>query len=133
MLTERKVLTIKDETNGISGGEKILSVDEILQEYEIKGLSLEDLQEKYVDMVDGYESKVHDLEDNIEEKYDNIISNVSELKETAGELYNEIEERPTNLIENENPSFDIIFIIVLVITFFVGRYVGKKQKNKKEA
>lgn len=126
MLTERKVLTITDGTN--PGGEKILSVDEILQQYEIKGLSLEDLQEKYVDMVDSYEDRVKDLEDNIEEKYEIINTGISDLKETMLEVSNGIEEMGGNSYNESgiDDSIWIMLIVVFVVAFFIGKYSRKE-------
>ncbi len=129
MLTERKVLTITDEEN--QGGEKIISVDEILQQYEIKGLSLGDLQERYVNMVDVYEEEIRDLKNNIESKYEEINSNILGLGETVREISNNVEEI-TMVSENENcvdTSSYILLIIALIITFFVGKYFGKNKNN----
>lgn len=129
MLTERKVLTITEGAN--PGGEKILSVDEILQQYEIKGLSLEDLQEKYVDMVDSYEEKVKDLEDNMEEKYETIKTGIYDLKETMLEVSNSIEEIGENSYNESGIDYSIwiVLIVVFIVAFFIGKYSKERIKN----
>ena len=126
MLKERKVLMITDGTN--TGEEKTLSVDEILQQYEIKGVSLEDLQEKYVDMVDSYEEQISDLDNEIQNRYENISSDISGLKETMLEVSNNLEEIGGDSYNKSgvDNSIWIILIIVFVVAFFIGKYSRKE-------
>lgn len=126
MLTERKVWTITDGTT--PGEEKTLSVDEILQQYKINELSLEDLQEKYVGMVDSYEEQISDLKDQIENKYENISSDISGLKETMLEVSNNIEEIEGKSYKESgfDDSIWIVLIVVFVVAFFIGKYSRKE-------
>ena len=119
MLTERSGLKLDDGTI------EIISVEEILKTYDIYGLSLEDLQEKYVNMVDDYTDKINGLEDNQEE----LNANISDLKETVSELSTNIEDlNNTQYIENNSSSyFSIIFVIGIVVAFFIGKYFNKEK------
>jgi cysteinyl-tRNA synthetase len=122
MLKERQVVNLSSE----STEPQTMTVDEILQEYEIKGLSLEDLQEKYVNMVDYYEDKQSDLKDENEE----LKNNINELQETMTEKINELEyyiENSNLYQDNSNYNSDngilifIIFVVAIIISYFVGK------------
>lgn len=120
MLTERTGLKLDDGTI------QIISVEEILKTYEIYGLSLEDLQEKYVNMVDDYTDKIDELED-IQEDLNN---NISHLQETVGELSQNIENlNVTPTVQNEfsYAPFFTIFFIGVIISFFIGKYFSKEK------
>lgn len=109
-----------------SGKEYKITVDELLKEYEIKGLSLGDLQEKYVDMVDDYEEKISELKEDKEE----LNNTVNDLSERITELTHTIENQDNRY--DENTSSDkideisgeiifVVFIIAVIIAFFLGK------------
>lgn len=122
MLTERYSFSLGDNTV------ETMTVDEILESYEIKDLNLPDLQEKYVNTVDDYEEKLKDMED----KYENLENSISTLEDTISELKVSIEESNNNSYALSNGIFskwDIILTVIVV--FLVGLLVGKKiNKNK---
>jgi vacuolar-type H+-ATPase subunit I/STV1 len=119
MLQERQGVSLK------TGETTIISVDEILEDYEIKGLSLSDLQEKYVNMVDEYEESFNDLD----KKYESLNSNINSLEETILELQQNIENKDyTNSQPQYSPSLILSFIIAIVIAFFVGKYCNNRNK-----
>lgn len=104
-----------------SGEETIITVQEILEEYEIDGLSLDDLQEKYVNMTDNYEEKI----DELEEKNQEMNEQISNLTEKIEELTTTIED-PNNYsnTSNNDVSSNIEFIIIMFIVFIIGIYIS---------
>lgn len=107
-----------------SGESHILTVDDILEAYAIKGLSLENLQEKYVDMVDDYTEKINDLKKDKEE----LTHTVNDLTEEIRELSNTIENKETNVVADK-PSGEliiIVFIVAVIISFLLGKKYNKK-------
>lgn len=124
MLTERNVGNLNDGTIGT------MTVEEILKEYNIYDLSLEDLQEKYVNMVDDYTDRINELEDNQEE----LNSNINDLQEAVSELSTNIENlnyTPYESNSSYNFSFLIPFILGFIIAFFIGKYFNKEKINGK--
>lgn len=95
MLTERQVYTLDDSLP------KTISVDEILESYEIKGLNLSDLQEQYVDTVDNYEQQLKDMED----KHEDLINTISSLEETVSELKTTIEDNNSVTYTKSDSTF----------------------------
>ncbi len=118
MLKERYGLT--DDSGNIT----VITVDEILDMYEIKGLTLEELQEKYVDTVDEYEDKLN--EGNY--KYEELMSNYSSLQESIEELTLQMEEKEyiNPNTDSFNSNFWILLIVAIIISFFIGKYLGKR-------
>ena len=127
MLTERHLYRIPDdgEENGVT--EFIMSVDEILETYEIKGLSLGDLQEKYVNMIDKHEEEKRELE----EKYNSLNSSFNDLTEEISELRTELEDRELTTTNNNDSVSYFPFLVILIITVIIAFFIGK-QSNKKE-
>ena len=109
-----------------NGGTYTQSVDEILEDYEIKGLTLEQLQEKYVNDSDSYWERYSELK----EKYEDLNTNINELEEQISELTTTIEELQYNVNFNKDIPTDnsgsFIFIIVILIIVIV--YLFKKEK-----
>lgn len=97
------------------------SVEEILETYNIKGLSLKDLQEKYVNMVDDYNEKINGMD----EKYEKLNSSYSNLTESITELTTEIQDLQNSSKINTPTSPHIIFIVVFFIAVIISFYVGK--------
>ena len=124
MLTERYGFT-DDE-----GNIEIITVDEILKSYEIKGLNLEELQEKYVNTVDEYEEKINRYEkllNDFEDKYNELNTNFNSLTETVDELKESLQVK--NSDGNYNYSFLSILIIVAIVAFFIGKSFTSKEKS----
>ena len=121
MLTERSGLKLDDGTI------ETITVEEILKAYDIYGLSLEDLQEKYVDMVDDYTDRIYELENNQED----LNSNINDLQETVSELSTKIENINNNPYIENNSSYTGYFLIVfsvgVIIAFFIGKYFNKNK------
>lgn len=121
MLKERFDFTDDD------GNVRTITVDEILKSYEIKGLNLEELQEKYVNTVDEYEEKINEYEDllnNAEDNYEEINNKFSTLTETVEDLREELQIKDSN--ENNSYFFLSILLIAVVISFFIGKSFTKK-------
>lgn len=126
MLTEQHGLRLDD------GTETIITVDEILEMYEIKGLTLEELQEKYVDL---YDQKSEELSE-LNEKYEDLNNSFSSLEETIKEKIDEL-NMSTEDNSNDYTSYsddDIhltnsSFFIILVVVFIIAYVIGTK-KNK---
>lgn len=121
MLKPREGLSLDGEPN-------IISVDEILKEYGIKGLSLEELQEKYVNDSDANWERYSELE----EKYEDLNTYINELSEEISELTTTIEELEYNVnfnrdSSNSNSGSFIFIIIVLIIALL---YVISIKKEK---
>lgn len=126
MLTERYGLT--DDNGNIT----VITVDEILESYEIKGLSLEELQEKYVNTIDEYEEKINDYEERISDansNYSELNSNLSILAETVKEFQEEYGSKENTEASSLLP-FSIIFIIGVILAFFVGKYFSNNSIKK---
>lgn len=124
MLTERYGFT-DDE-----GNIEIIIVDEILESYKIKGLNLEELQEKYVNTVDEYEEKINGYEkllNDSEDKYNELNNSFNSLTETVDELKESLQVK--NSDRNYNYSFIGILIIVAIIAFFIGKSFTSKEKS----
>lgn len=124
MLTERYGFT-DDE-----GNIEIITVDEVLESYEIKGLNLEELQEKYVNTVDEYEEKINGYEELLndsEDKYNELSNNFNSLTETVDELKESLQVK--NSDRNYNCSFIGILIIVGVVAFFIGQSFTRGKKS----
>lgn len=109
-----------------NGGTRIQSVDEILENYDIKGLTLEQLQEKYVNDSDEDWERYSELE----EKYEDLNYNIQGLQEEISDLAETIEELQYNVNFNKDIPSDnsgsFIFIIVVLIIVIV--YLFKKEK-----
>lgn len=120
MLQPRETISLDD------GEPNIQTVDEILEEYEIKGLTLEELQEKYVNDSDSDYERYLELE----EKYETLNSNINDLQEEISTLTENIEELQYNVNFNKdistNSSSSFVFIIVILILVIV--YLIKKEK-----
>ncbi len=105
------------------GEVEIVSVDEILESYNIKGLTLEELQEKYVNMFDMFEEQTKSLN----QKYENLEKTIVDLKST-------IEEKELNTPNNssnhslELVSFLIYTILIFIIAFFISKFFCKNKK-----
>ena len=121
MLKERYDFT---DDNGYT---RIITVDEILESYDIKGLTLSELQEKYVNTVDEYDEKIGDMED----KYEELNSNFSSLRETIVELSSNIEQKDYEESQKatSTSSYIIIFIIGIILAFIFGRLSTKKEEK----
>lgn len=122
MLKERYGFT--DEEGNI----EIITVDEILESYEIKELNLEELQEKYVNTVDGYEEKINEYEEllnDAEDNYEELNNNFSTLTETVEDLREALQVKDSN--ENNNYMFLGLLIILVVIAFFIGKSFTNKK------
>mgnify|MGYP004514855431 FL=1 len=119
MLTERRSFT--DDNGNIT----TITVDEILEAYEIKDLKLEELQEKYVNIVDEYEEKIDKYEEKINE-LNNVNEQFLSLTETLEELKTE-----NNTLNQDNTtsflSFCIVFIIGVFIAFLIGKFFQKNN------
>lgn len=117
------------EIINLDGGENyIQTVDEILESYEIKGLTLEQLQEKYVNDSDADWERYSDLE----EKYEELLANYDNLEESIGELKTTIEDLEYNVnfnkdVSNSN-SGSFVFIIVVLIIALIYVISNKKEK-----
>lgn len=102
---------------------EIVTVDEILESYDIKGLTLEELQEKYVNMYDMFEEKTN----NLDQKYENLEETIVNLKSTIeGKEFN-------NSNKHSNNSFELIFfliytILIFFIAFFISKFFYKNTK-----
>lgn len=109
-----------------NGGTYTQSVDEILEDYEIKGLTLEQLQEKYVKDSDADWERYNELEN----KYEELNDNINNLQEEISTLTETIEELQYNVNFNQdiptNNSASFIFIIVVLILVIV--YLFKNGK-----
>ena len=118
MLTERRSFT--DDNGNIT----TITVDEILEAYEIKDLKLEELQEKYVNIVDEYEEKIDKYEEKINE-LNNVNEQFLSLTETLEELKTE-----NNALNQDNTTSFLSFCIVFIIGVFIAFLIGKfNQKN----
>lgn len=119
MLTERQGFT--DD----NGNPTIITVDEILESYEIKGLTLDELQEKYVNTVDEYDEKINEMED----EYEKLNSNFLSLQETIEELSSNIEEKEysESLETTSMSSYIVIFVVVVIIAFLIGKNFNRKS------
>lgn len=119
MLTERRSFT--DDNGNIT----TITVDEILEAYEIKDLKLEELQEKYVNIVDEYEEKI--------DKYEEKINELNDVNEQFLSLTETLEELKTenNALNQGNTtsflSFCIVFIIGVFIAFLIGKFFKKNN------
>ncbi len=125
MLEPREKINLNP--NGTENNEKttIQSVDEILEEYGIKDLTLEELQEKYVNDSDADYDKYLELE----EKYDDLKNIYSSLEENIDELTATIEDleltvKADKTIINNNGA--LVFIIIALIIAIVCIF---KQKH----
>lgn len=127
MLTERHLYRIPDDGEENAVTEFTMSVDEILEAYKIKGLSLEDLQEQYVNMVDEHAEEKRELE----EKYNSLNSSFKNLTEEISELRIELEDRELSTTNNDDSVSYFPFLVILIITAIIAFYIGK-QGNKKE-
>ena len=99
-----------------NGKRTIITVDEILKSYEIKGLSLEDLQEKYVNIVDEYEERIKYMDD----KYEELNYRFLTLSESIEEI--KIEDNKYDKDKSQINYFLLILIIGIVISFFIGKH-----------
>lgn len=119
MLTERRSFT--DDNGNIT----TITVDEILEAYEIKDLKLEELQEKYVNIVDEYEEKI--------DKYEEKINELNDVNEQFLSLTETLEELKTEnkALNQDNAtsflSFCIVFIIGVFIAFLIGKFFQKNN------
>ena len=102
-------------------GEEV-SVDEILVSYGIKGLSLSELQEKYVNDSDADWQRYSDLE----EKYEELNGNFSDLSDEIYELRTTIEELETTVnseknidVINNNSSLVIVIIALIIAIVYI--------------
>lgn len=121
MLEPREGLSLDGEPN-------IISVDEILKEYGIKGLTLEELQEKYVNDSDADWERYSELE----EKYEALNTHIDQLSEEISDLTTAIEELEYNVnfnkdASNSNSASFIFIIIVLIIALLY--VISNKKEN----
>lgn len=110
---------------------RLLTIEEILEEYKIKGLNLEELQEKYVNMVDEYEEKIDDMSSKYEELNENILNLEESIHETSletsigndGDLNEKIREK-----DAEISNLWIMFVFIFAIGLTIAYNIGKSRK-----
>lgn len=110
---------------------RLLTIEEILEEYEIKGLNLEELQEKYVNMVDEYEEKIDDMSDKYEELNENILNLEESIHGTSVETSIEDDSNFNEKLREKNAEISnlwIMFTFILVIGLTIAYNIGKSKK-----
>lgn len=105
---------------GINGA--IVTVNEILETYDIKDIKLEDLQEKYVNMYEEKDEEISELKSKVEELESDNEYLIEELEELKKEYKEEIQYKDDSisyLRTHQETAVGSFFNSVIIIVEFI--------------